>query len=180
MSESVPRLFRSRAPACAHACGSGERHLVFFLPCQGQRSFRSGALVRVGLDDRTVRRKGGRVERNCRDLGDRASVRGNFGTARKFNHLAPVEYVPPPVGRFTTADGSPIPAGTRVARAPRRSTAACQSRPSPTTAYCSAARTGRRCRWVGRRHRMVRASTSCSSRFRAVVRPPSSLLCFSS
>jgi allantoicase len=35
----------------------------------------------------------------------------NFGTARKFNHLAPVEYVPPPVGRFTTADGSPIPAG---------------------------------------------------------------------
>ncbi|GAA5955056.1 hypothetical protein JCM8115_005608 [Rhodotorula mucilaginosa] len=35
----------------------------------------------------------------------------NFGTARKFNHLAPVEYVPPPAGRFTTADGSPIPAG---------------------------------------------------------------------
>ncbi|KWU45936.1 Allantoicase [Rhodotorula sp. JG-1b] len=35
----------------------------------------------------------------------------NFGTARKFNQLAPVEYVPPPAGRFTTADGSPIPAG---------------------------------------------------------------------
>lgn len=35
----------------------------------------------------------------------------NFGTARKFNHLAPVEYVPPPAGRFATADGSPIPAG---------------------------------------------------------------------
>ncbi|GAA5867158.1 hypothetical protein JCM3774_004413 [Rhodotorula dairenensis] len=35
----------------------------------------------------------------------------NFGTARKFNHLAPVEYVPPPAGRFTTADGAPLPAG---------------------------------------------------------------------
>ncbi|GAA5986251.1 hypothetical protein JCM10908_006475 [Rhodotorula pacifica] len=35
----------------------------------------------------------------------------NFGTARKFNHLAPVEYVAPPAGRFNTADGSPLPAG---------------------------------------------------------------------
>ena len=39
--------------------------------------FRSGALIRVGLDDRTVRRKGGRIERNGRDLRDRASVRGS-------------------------------------------------------------------------------------------------------
>ncbi|POY71644.1 hypothetical protein BMF94_5339 [Rhodotorula taiwanensis] len=35
----------------------------------------------------------------------------NFGTARKFNHLSPVEYITPPAGRFTTADGSPVPAG---------------------------------------------------------------------
>lgn len=37
--------------------------------------------------------------------------RVNFGTARKFNHLAPVEFVAPPAGRFSTADGGPVPSG---------------------------------------------------------------------